>query len=307
MPSDPFPPPSEPVTPPVTPIGALWRGVLMGAADVVPGVSGGTMALVLGIYPRLLAALAAWTEPAVWRAVAAGDLRRAWGRVDGRFMLALVFGIATSVIILAGVVETALALSRPQVYALFAGMIGASAWLVARSVRRWPLAVILLSLSSATVALVVVQLAPLQAPAGVGFLVLSGAIGISALILPGISGAFLLMLLGQYEVVLGAIARADVATLAPFAGGAVVGLLSFARLLNHGWKRYPDATHAAMAGFLLGSLPRIWPWQPERVSTLMWEAPPSPTAALVAFLLLGLGALSVLALQWRARGQHKRP
>jgi putative membrane protein len=282
-------------------MGALWRGALMGAADVVPGVSGGTMALVLGIYPRLLAALAAWTDRGVWRALLASDLRRVWGALDGPFMLALVLGLATSVITLAGVVETALQVARPQVYALFAGMIGASAWLLARQVQRWRPGVLLLNLGSLTVALVVVQLAPVQAPTGVVYLVFSGAIGISALLLPGISGAFLLMLLGQYEVVLGAIARADVVTLAPFAAGAAIGLFTFARVLHYGWRRYPDATQAAMAGFLVGSLPRIWPWQPTDVSQLVLEAPPTPWAALGAVLLLGCGALAVLGLQWQAR------
>lgn len=279
----------------------------MGTADVVPGVSGGTMALVLGIYPRLLAALAAWTQGTLWRQVAQRDLRAAWTSIDGPFMLGLVTGIAAAVISLAGLVETALTVARPQVYALFGGLIMASALLLAAAVRRWSLPLALLLLLSAGLALLLVQLAPLQAPAGAGFLVLSGAIGISALILPGISGAFLLMLLGQYEVVLGAIARVDLPTLAPFALGAVLGLFSFARFLHYGWRRYPNATHAAMTGFLVGSLPRVWPWQPSESGSLVLLTPPSLIAALLALALAILGVGLVVGLQRQAQRQQRVP
>jgi putative membrane protein len=259
------------------------------------------MALVLGIYPRLLAALAALTQGATWRALLSRDARRAWAAIDGLFVLSLASGIALAVIGLAGVVESALEVARPQVYALFAGMIVASTWLLARSVDRWRPGVALLLLMTATLALMVVQFAPMRAPEGVGFLVLSGAIGISALLLPGISGAFLLVLLGQYEVILGAIARGDLVTLAPFALGAAVGLLSASRLLHHGWRRFPDATHAAMTGFLIGSLPRLWPWQPEGAERLALLAPMNAGAGLLGLGLLLFGASLVLGLQHYAR------
>ena len=300
------PQPSTTTKPFTTVVAALWRGALMGAADIVPGVSGGTMALVLGIYPRLLAALAALTQNAAWRALLSRDARRIWAAVDGLFMLSLAAGIAVSVIGLAGVVETALEVARPQVYALFAGMIVASTYLLARSVERWRPGIVALLLVSATLALTVVQFAPMRAPEGFSFMVLSGVIGISALLLPGISGAFLLVLLGQYEVILGAIARGDVVTLAPFALGAAVGLLSFSRLLHHGWRRYPNATHAAMTGFLIGSLPRLWPWQPEAAERLELLAPAGAAAGLLGIGLLLLGMLLVLGLHSYARRANIR-
>jgi putative membrane protein len=298
VPTSPAPPRAiaVPTARAVGPLGALWRGALMGAADVVPGVSGGTMALVLGVYARLLTALAAITRPPVWQALRARRWRLAWRSVDGTFLLGLVGGIAFSVIALAGVVEAALAAFRPQVYALFLGLIAASIVVVAREVGRWRPAEALSLLVAAVVATVLVSLAPISTPSNVPFLVLTGAIGICALVLPGVSGAFLLVLLGQYETVLGAIARGDLRVLAPFALGAGVGLLAFARLLGGWLRRFPDPTHAALAGFLLGSLRRVWPWQVEDALRLTPIAPPTAGAVLVALLLALLGAGAVLAL-----------
>jgi putative membrane protein len=197
---------------------------------------------------------------------------------------------------LAGVVETALEAFRPQVYALFLGLIAASIVVVAREVGRWRPTEVLSLLGAAAVATVVVSLAPISTPTSFPFLVLTGAIGICALVLPGVSGAFLLVLLGQYETVLGAIARGDLRVLAPFALGAGVGLLAFARLLGGWLRRFPDPTHAALAGFLLGSLRRVWPWQAEDALRLAPIAPPTAGAALAALLLAVLGAVAVLAL-----------
>ena len=291
-------------------VGALWRGALMGVADVIPGVSGGTMALVLGVYERLLAALAALTRATPWSALRAGRWRVAWRAVDGTFLASLALGIAAAVVTLAGAIEHALEVARPAVYALFLGLIAASILVVAGEVRRWRPGVVLALAATAAGAWVLVGLAPVATPDAAWFLVLAGAIGICALILPGVSGAFLLVLLGQYETVLGAIARFDLATLAPFAVGAAVGLLTFARLLTAWLRRFPDPTHAALAGFLLGSLRRVWPWQAEGAERLAPIAPPDLAAAAVAVVLVGLGAAAVVALQRagrRARAQGRPP
>jgi putative membrane protein len=280
----------------VGPLGAFWRGAIMGVADVIPGVSGGTMALILGIYDRLLTALASLTRPPAWRALRARRLGLAWRAVDGTFLAGLVAGIAFSVIALAGLVEAALHAFRPHVYALFLGLIAASVVVVAGEVRRWRRAEAIALLAAAAASFVLVGLAPISTPASFPFLVLTGAIGICALVLPGVSGAFLLVLLGQYETVLGAIARGDLRVLAPFALGAAVGLLGFARLLGGWLRRFPGTTHAALAGFLLGSLRRVWPWQVEDALRLAPQGPPSAGAALLALLLAAVGAAAVLTL-----------
>jgi putative membrane protein len=274
----------------------------MGIADVVPGVSGGTMALILGVYPRLIAALAALTRRPTWRALVDGRWRAAWSAVDGTFLTTLVAGIAVAVVALAGVIEAALATYRPWVYAAFFGLIAASTVVVARQVhRRGPSQWFAFAITAAA-AFVLVGLAPVTMPDATWYLVLSGAIGICALVLPGVSGAFLLVLLGQYERVLGAIARFDLAVLTPFAFGAAVGLLGFARVLATLLRRHPSTTHAVLAGFLAGSLRRVWPWQGDDAFRLVLSGPPDPLAGVAAAVLALLAAAAVLTLDvWGRR------
>jgi putative membrane protein len=290
--------------PRVGPFGTLWRGMAMGLADVVPGVSGGTMALLLGVYPRLIAALAALTSAATWRALVDRRWAAAWRAVDGTFLATLVLGIGLSVVAAAGLVEAALDAYRPWVYAAFFGLVAASGVVVVRLVRtRGPVQVAAF-FGTAIAAALLVGLAPTTTPDAAWFLALAGAIGICALVLPGISGAFLLVLLGQYERVIGAIASADLATLVPFALGAGIGLLGFARLLARWLRHAPDTTHAVLAGFLFGSLRRVWPWQGDEALRLTLLAPPDPLAATAA-AALALGAFAaVLALAaWERRAR----
>jgi putative membrane protein len=248
------------VRPPWSTIATFLRGVAMGAADVVPGVSGGTMALVLGVYERLVKALRAVTGSAPWRALRRGGLREALRAADAGFLLPLVAGIAVAVLSLAHVIQVALVEQRVLLYAGFTGLVAASVVVVARQVRdRRP--VTLLVAAGATVAtFVLLGLPPAAAPTETYFLVVSGAVGICALVLPGVSGAFLLVLLGQYETVLAAITRLDLRVLAPFAAGAVVGLATIARVLDALLRRARALTLAALAGAMLGSLRRLWPW-----------------------------------------------
>lgn len=306
VPSAPIAPEPEPAAahrrPRIGTVGTLWRGALMGLADVVPGVSGGTMALLLGVYPRLIAALAALTEGATWRALVDRRWVAAWRAIDGTFLATLVLGIAISVVAMAGLVEAALHAYRPWVYAAFFGLVAASGIVVMRLVgTRGPVQVAAF-LATAVAATVLVGLAPTATPDAAWFLALAGAIGICALVLPGISGAFLLVLLGQYERVLGAIASADLATLLPFALGAGIGLLGFARLLARWLRHAPDTTHAVLAGFLFGSLRRVWPWQGDDTQRLTLSAPPDVASALAAAALAGAAFAAVLALAtWERR------
>ena len=298
--SDPGPPPSRARR--VGTFGTLWRGMAMGLADVVPGVSGGTVALLVGIYPRLIAALAALTGATTWRALVDRRWIAAWRAVDGAFLGTLVLGIALSVVSAAGLVEAALEAYRPWVYAAFFGLVAASGVVVLRLVRtRGPVQVTAF-VATAILATVLVGLAPTTTPDAAWFLALAGAIGICALVLPGISGAFLLVLLGQYERVIGAIASADLATLVPFALGAGIGLLGFARLLARWLRHAPDTTHAVLAGFLFGSLRRVWPWQGDETLRLTLHGPPDPLAAAGASALALAAFLAVLTLAaWEHR------
>jgi putative membrane protein len=280
---------------------AARRGRAIGAADVVPGVSGGTMALVLGIYERLLAAISAFTRAPFRAALRAGRLRDAWRAVDGPFVAGIALGVGTSVVGLAGVIEVALQEARPLVYALFFGLVAASIPIVGRlSVWRPPMIAAAVG-SAAAAAVIVGVLAPMEAPSGWWFMAASGMIGITALLLPGISGAFLLVLLGQYDTVIGAIADLDLIALLPFAFGAAVGLFTFARAITALLRAYPDATHAALAGFLVGSLPRVWPWQGEG-ERLALSTPPDALAAILA----GAGAAVGAGLVWGLHAAARR-
>jgi putative membrane protein len=238
----------------------VLRGLAMGTADVMPGVSGGTMALVLGIYERLVAALRAATSLTPWRLLARGRVRGAWRAAHAPFLAPLVAGIAIAVLILSRVIERALELYAVPLYAVFAGLILAAAVLVGRRVVRWHAAPLAALVAAAVAVTLLLSRAPQAPPDTLWAVFVAGAIGIAALVLPGISGAFILVLLGQYGRVISAIASLDLVTLVPFALGALVGLATVARLLDLLLRRALDVTMAALLGVMLGSLQRVWPW-----------------------------------------------
>ena len=282
------------------------KGLVMGSADVVPGVSGGTMALILGIYETLILSLQQLSGPAFWKALRGLKVAAAFEAVNGRFLVALVAGIATAVLLFAHLITWLLETQQTLLYSLFFGLILASVFVVGRRVRRWtplPLAALVLS---ALGAFVLVSLSPTTTPNSPWFLFLSGALAICAMVLPGISGAFILLLLGKYVYVLNAVSRLDLVAIALFGLGALVGLLSFVRLLGWLFARYYSLTIALLTGFMLGSLRKIWPWKSVDVDAgalvdantwpqlfmngrLSW-----PTLASFALLLLGVGLVLLL-------------
>jgi putative membrane protein len=273
----------------------------MGAADIVPGVSGGTMALILGIYEHLIDSLRSLARRPFLSSLVQGRLAQAFSAVDGFFLLALAAGILTSVLSLSRLLTGWLEARPVFVHAFFFGLILASVFLVARRIRRLSAARWALFLLGATAAYLLVGLTPAQTPEAPWFLFLSGALAVTALLLPGISGAFVLVLLGKYAYVLGAITRGDLAALASVAAGAAVGLLSFAQVLGWLFRRYHDSTLALLSGVMLGSLRKVWPWQSEQQGATVNLAPPAETWSSVdgagwALLLAALGALLVTLL-----------
>lgn len=277
------------------------RGMAMGAADIVPGVSGGTMALILGIYQRLIAALRSLARPPFLRALMRGRLREAFDLVDGAFLLALVAGIFTSVVTLAQLLSHLLETRPVFVYAFFFGLVFASVILVARRIERVTASSWLLFALGTVGTFLLVGLSPAQTPQAAWFLFLSGAVAISALLLPGISGAFILVLLGKYDYVLEAVARGDLGSLLAVGAGALFGLLSFAQLLGWLFRRYHDATLALLCGVMFGSLRKVWPWQTEVGGRQLNLEPPAGVWAAQdgagwVLLLALLGALLVTAL-----------
>ena len=246
-----------------TPIQYLWvvlKGMAMGAADVVPGVSGGTIAFISGIYEELIRSINA-IRPSLFTVLRNEGFGAFWKELNGSFLLALLTGIAISVISLARGISWLLTHQPVLLWSFFFGLVLASVFYVARSIDRWKLSILAMALLGAVIAYAVVSLPVSQREPGMGFLFLSGALAICAMILPGISGAFILVLLGSYKTVLDAVHERDLKTILVVGAGAIVGLLSFARLLKWMFARFRDATLALLTGFIIGSLPKIWPWK----------------------------------------------
>ena len=241
-------------------LGVVLRGIAMGAADVVPGVSGGTIAFISGIYEELISSINQ-VGPALTGTLRKEGIAAFWKTINGNFLLALLCGIAISVVSLSRLISWLLAEHPVLLWSFFFGLVLASIFYVAREIRSRSAAVLLMGVLGAVLAYGVISLPVSEQSGGLPYLFLSGALAICAMILPGISGAFILVLLGSYKTVLDAVHERNLQILLATGLGAVFGLLSFARLLKWMFSRFKDATLALLTGFILGSLPKIWPWK----------------------------------------------
>lgn len=241
--------------------GIFFRGMAMGAADVVPGVSGGTLALITGIYEELINTLGGITPRllVVWRQQ---GVVAAWQQANFTFLFTLLAGIFTSIAVLARLITWLLDTHPVPVWAFFSGLILASIFLVLKPLQQRGPVQIGAFLFGTGVA-VVIGLAPALSAAGSGALVFffSGMLAICAMILPGISGSFILLLLGMYQPVLEAVKQAEVSLLLAFLTGCAIGLLSFVHVLKWTLHRFHDTVMALLAGFMAGSLLKLWPWR----------------------------------------------
>ena len=237
----------------------LAIGVAMGSADVIPGVSGGTMAFILGIYDELLTSIRAFDGR--WLGLMLRfRIREAWRHVNGAFLLSLLLGIGIAVVSLSRLIVWLFDHQARFLFAFFFGLIVASILSIGRRVR-WNLALAGVAGAGALSAYAVVRLTPLQMPHDPGTVFVCAALAIMAMILPGISGAFLLVVFGQYRHLLDALNRLDVLALLPAGAGMVVGLLSFSRVLHWLLRTHRAPTVAFLTGFLVGSLWKIWPFR----------------------------------------------
>jgi putative membrane protein len=242
----------------------FFKGMAMGAADVVPGVSGGTVAFITGIYDELLQSLAQLPKAALL--LLRGRIAEAWHCANGTFLLVLVSGILASVLSLARLITSLLETQPIALWSFFFGLILVSTHIVVRAVQHWKFSRLVSALLGGVFAWWITVAAPVQLDGTPLTLFLAGAVAICAMILPGISGSFILVLLGLYSVVLGAVKELDLLVLVIFASGCLVGLLSFSRLLNWLLMRWRDLTLAFLAGLMLGSLNKVWPWK----QTVTW-------------------------------------
>ncbi len=242
----------------------MWKiylkGFAMGAADIVPGVSGGTIAFITGIYERLIHAIAQVSPGlfVVWRKQ---GFLAVWQKVDGTFLLLLFAGILTSVFSLARLISFLLAQYPSLIWGFFFGLIVGSIWFVAKAIRKKQLNHIIYLVFGIVAAYAITTMSPSVLQPSFPNLFICGAIAICAMVLPGVSGSFLLLLLGMYTPVLDAVKSLDVVALSVFASGCLVGLIAFTHLLNWLLARFHDLTMAVLTGFMIGALSKVWPWK----------------------------------------------
>ncbi|MCQ0111379.1 putative membrane protein [Zhouia amylolytica] len=241
------------------------KGIAMGAADVVPGVSGGTIAFISGIYEELISSINKINLSAL-KTLRKEGIAKTWEQINGNFFAALLLGIAISVLSLAKGIKWLLENEPILLWSFFFGLVLASILFVAKEIKRWQLSTISFFIIGTIVAYYITTIPPMQNTESNLFLFLAGALAICAMILPGISGAFILVLLGAYKVVLEAIDEKNLKTIGILGIGAIFGILSFARILKWMFNHYKNLTLAILTGFILGSLNKIWPWK----ETLTW-------------------------------------
>ncbi len=232
----------------------------MGAADVVPGVSGGTVAFITGIYDELLHAINAF-DLAALTFLAKFRFADFWKKINGNFLTTIFAGIATSLVSLAKLMTYLLENHPILIWSFFFGLILISAPLVLREIRKWNPAIIIIFFVGAGMAYAVTVLSPTQSPEAVWFIFFAGSLAICAMILPGISGAFILLLIGKYQFMVNALLNFNVPVILVFIAGCALGLVSFAKLLSWVLNHYHSATIALLSGFMLGSLNKVWPWR----------------------------------------------
>lgn len=254
-------------------LATFLNGLAMGAANVIPGVSGGTIALITGIYERLINAIKSMDVVAA-RLILKGQLKTAWQHVDGTWLAALMMGLAVSILTLARVFEYLLVHFEALTMAFFFGLILLSIIYVARDVSQWSISAIAALLIGTITAVAIATLAPATENANVLYVFLCGVVAISSMILPGLSGSFVLILMGNYALVLGAISSFNLSVLIPLAAGCAIGLIVFSHILSWVFKRFADQTLALMTGFVIGSLVVIWPWKEAIVETVVREGKP---------------------------------
>lgn len=239
----------------------LWaKGFCMGIADVIPGISGGTIAFLLEIYEDLLKAVKSF-DARFLRLLWKGRFKEAFGSVAWRFLGAVLLGIASAILLFSKVVSWLLANVPVLVNAFFFGLILMTVPIIGRTLKHWNPTLILALLGAAVGTFFAVQMVPVNTPETGWFIFLSGAVAICAMILPGISGAFILLLFGKYHFILEAVHQREIGIMLIFMSGMAVGILSFIRILEWLLRRFHDVTIAVLTGIVLGSLNKIWPWK----------------------------------------------
>lgn len=281
-----------------------FKGACMGAADVIPGVSGGTIAFIMGIYGELLNSIKSINGEA-FRLFFSGKFVAFWKHINGTFLASLFAGILISVFSLARLMKYLLEFHPIPLWSFFFGLILASAVYILKGLDKWNVQNIISLLAGVATGAFICLASPGQTPDELWFVFLSGSIAICAMILPGISGSFILLLLGKYEFVMSAVSSLNIPVLLVFALGCAVGIVSFSHFLSWLLKKYYMLTIALLSGFMLGSLLKVWPWKtPGAEEGFDFPALPGTYAEVtgldpllwqsIGFMLLGLAIVLVI-------------
>lgn len=259
----------------------------MGSADVVPGVSGGTIAFLFGIYEELLSSIKSVASPVVLKALVRLDLKTVWEKTNASFLVSVGTGIIAAVLTLSHVFEWLLEHHPRPVWSFFFGLVLASAIDIGLRIRQWNLSLATFAFFGAIFAFLLVGASPTETPESAWFIFLCGAIVICAMILPGISGSFLLVLLGKYQFILQSVNDRNIVPIALFCLGAGFGIIAFAQVLGYFFKKYHDPTVALLVGLMLGSVRKLWPWSQEILSAPAdYDVGNFEVIALIAFGIL---------------------
>lgn len=276
------------------------------------------MALIMGIYKELLESIQGFNATAI-RLLSVGQFKALWQHLNGAFLFPLLLGIGVSLTTTVQLVTYLLAYYPIQTWSFFLGLILVSAFTIYQRIQQWHLRMVLMSLAGGILAYSITRMAPLNTPNTSFFIILSGALALCAMILPGISGSFVLVLLGKYAFMLHALQSFQLTTLIPFALGGMIGLVSFSRGIAWLLHRHHDDTLALLAGFMLGALNKVWPWQqtwsglagnslivPRNLSPLQFQAiyHQDPLVAQALFWMF-LGMLLVLGVEKQARRKNR--
>jgi putative membrane protein len=290
------------------------KGMGMGAADVVPGVSGGTIAFITGIYEELIGSIKN-IHINLFKIWAQEGFKAFWKAANGNFLMVLFAGIAVSILSLASLIKFLLENYEVLVWAFFFGLILASALVIGRQIGKWTAGTIASLLIGGAIGFAITVLAPATTPETNVFVFFSGAIAICAMILPGISGSFLLLLMGKYTYIITGLIERNMQVILFFGAGAIVGLLSFSRVLSWMFKRHYLLTISFLTGIMIGSLNKVWPWKKtlEFVENRHGELVPikqenvlpaqfdGDAFTITSIGLMLLGFAIVLAMEWKPK------
>ena len=282
------------------------KGFAMGAANVIPGVSGGTIALLTGIFNELIESLNALMSVPTWKLLLKGRFKEFWETIHGTFLLWLAIGVVLSVFSLAKLMEYVLSHHPVQTWAFFFGLIIVSAIFMLSDIRDWKGSDVLWLVLGIVLGAVICTLSPTETTSDLWFIAVCGAIAVCTMILPGISGSFILVLLGKYEYVMKAVSELNVPVLAVFTVGCVIGIVAFSKFLHWLIGKYEKPTLLMLIGFTLGALVKVWPWTDKAACEAANVLTGAPAGTMhipgaVIWALVGAGLVFVLELV-----SHKR-